>query len=433
MISIILFLFLAFPASSLAGVSEHVLENGLKVLITEDHTAPIAVFQIWYRVGSRDEQAGMTGMSHLLEHMMFKGTKKFGPSEISRLVKRYGGTDNAFTSKEYTAYYQILPSDRIELSMQIESERMQNLLMDEQETVSERNVVMEERRLRSEDDPHGALYENVVATAFKVHPYRWPVIGWMSDLGNIRRADLYRHYRAYYRPGNAFVVVAGDVDTGAVLAMIRKYFGGIRQGAGAPALKRVEPPQRGERRVYLRKEAELPYVIAAYHVPSLPDEDGYALEVLTEILSGKSGRLYRRLIYDRQIAQNADAGYSGLTRDPYLYFLDATAAPGVAVEEVEEALYAVLDALKDEGPTEFELQRAKNRVEAAYIMGQDSLFNQAMQIGRFEIAGDWRMKDAYVEGVRRVGAGDVSRVAAKYLVRDNRTVGILVPESRGGQ
>lgn len=419
----------ASPAS--AEVVEHVLPNGLKVLVVEDHTSPLAVSQIWYRVGSRDEVSGKTGMSHLLEHMMFKGTEKYGPGEVSREVMRYGGTDNAFTSKEYTAYFQILPSDRVALSFDIESDRMRNLLLDPEETLSERDVVMEERRLRYEDDPQNALFEEVVAVAFSVHPYRWPVIGWMSDLKNIGREDLLAHYKKYYTPGNAFIVVAGDVSAEEILSKIKDHFADIDRGPESRRLPREEPPQGGERRVRLRKEAELPYIIAAYHVPAFPERDSYALEVLAEVLKGKSGRLYRSLVYEEKLALDADAGHSGMYTDPFLFFLDATAAPGEYIEDVEEALFAEIEALKEEPPTEFELTRAKNRLEAAFIMGQDSLFNQAMQIGLHEILGDWRLKDKYVEEIRKVTAEDVSRVARKYLTGENRTVGILVPERSG--
>jgi zinc protease len=404
------------------------LPNGLKVMVKEDHTSPIAVFQIWYRVGSKDEEAGLTGMSHLLEHMMFKGTEKYGPGEISREVMRYGGTDNAFTWKEFTAYHQTLPSDRIELSFEIESDRMQNLILDPRETLSERSVVMEERRLRHEDVPQNALFEQVVATAFNVHPYRWPVIGWMSDLANIDREDLFRHYRKFYSPDNAFIVVAGDVNTEEILKKAGEHFAAIDPVTSRRTLNSVEPAQQGERRVHLKKEAELPYMIAAYHVPPFPEKDGYVLAILAHVLSGKSGRLYRAVVYDEKIALNANASYIGINTDPFLFLLDATAAPGEEIEDVEEALFEQVEILKEEPPTDFELQGAKNRLVASFIMGQDSVFNQAMQLGLYEILGDWRYLHKYVEEIHKVKAKDVSRVAEKYLTRENRTVGILIPE-----
>jgi zinc protease len=348
---------------------------------------------------------------------------------ISKTVRRYGGTDNAFTSKDYTAYFQILPSDRIGLSVDFESDRMKNLVVDEKETLAERSVVMEERRLRYEDDPQSSLFEEAVAAAFKVHPYRRPIIGWMSDLQSIGREDLLAHYRRYYSPDNAFIVVVGDIDPKEMLMKIESSFSGIKPGPRRTSFVTAEPPQRGERRVYLKREAELPYVIALYHAPALPEEDGYALEVLDMVLSGgKSSRLYRSLVYDKKLALSAFTDYAGTQRDPYLFFLGATASPGTDAGELERALYAEVEAVKAGPPTEFELQKAKNQLEAEFIMGQDSIFYQAMVIGRFEILGDWRLKDSYIDGIRRVTAEDVSRVAKKYLSRENRTVGTLIPK-----
>lgn len=425
---------LVVAVSPAAGeVAEHVLPNGLKVIVDEDQTTPLVVFQIWYRVGSKDEELGQTGMSHVLEHMMFKGTEKYGPGEISRTVMRYGGTDNAFTSRDYTAYFQILPSDKIGLSYEIESERMRNLALDAEETMSERNVVMEERRLRYEDDPQNALFESVIAAAFKAHPYQWPVIGWMSDLANIQKENLLQHYRKYYTPRNSFIVVAGDISADQVLEDIGQHFSDIEPGTEVRRLRHVEPPQEGEIMVHLRKEAELSYIIAAYHVPPFPDKDSYALEVLAEMLTGKSGRLYRSLVYEEKLALDVDAGNSGMYVDPFLFFLDATAAPGENVEDLEKSLFGEIEAIKEEPPTDFEIQRAKNRLEASFVMGQDSLFNRASQIGHHEILGDWRLKDRYVEEIRKVTAEDVSRAARKYLGKENRTVGILIPEEEEGK
>jgi zinc protease len=416
LIALVAIVTMACPAY--AGVGEHVLPNGLKVLVVEDHTSPLVVSQIWYRVGSRDEKSGSTGLSHLLEHMMFKGTEKSGPGEFSREVMRYGGTDNAFTSREYTAFYQILPSD---------------LLLDPEETLLERNVVMEERRRSYEDDPQNALFEHVTGAAFNVHPYRWPVIGWMSDLANIEREDLAEHYRRYYVPANAFFVVAGDVNEAEVVSKISDYFASMEPGPEKRKLRRKEPPQRGERRINLNREAELPYMVAVYHVPPFPEKDSYALEVLAEILMGKSGRLYRSLIHEENLAQNVYAGYGGMYMDPFLFILEATAAPGEYIEDVEDALFSEIELLQNERPTAFELKKAKNRLEASFIMGQDSLFYQAMQLGLHEILGDWRLKDKYIGKIRRVTSDDVRRVARKYLTRDNRTVGILIPEKKAGE
>jgi zinc protease len=419
------------PANLPAEVREYRLSNGLKVLMVEDHKSPLAVFQIWYRVGSMDEAAGKTGMSHLLEHMMFKGTKKYGSKALSRTVMKNGGVDNAFTSKDYTAYYQILPSDRMELSLEFESDRMRNLMLEEDEILYERNVVMEERRLRYEDDPQSSLYEDVVAAAFKVHPYHWPVIGWMSDLASIEKEHLLEHYKSYYSPGNAVIVVVGDIDPDEMMGKIREYFSGIEPGVERKVTGSVEPEQRGERRVYLRREAELPHALAVYHTPTLDHEDGYALDVLSTVLSGgKSGRLYRSLVYEKKLAQGAFADYHGISRDPSLFYLGATAAPGTDIAVLEGALFEEVEKMKGEPPTEFEVEKAKNQIESSYIMSLDSIFFQAQLLGRLEVMGDWRMIETYIRNIRKVTPEDVRKVADKYLARDNRTVGILIPEGK---
>ncbi|GAB4387782.1 MAG: pitrilysin family protein [Thermodesulfovibrionales bacterium] len=433
-IAAIIFLILAvtpFPAAA-AGVAEHSLPNGLEVFVVEDHKSPLAVFQIWYRVGARNEVSGRTGISHVLEHMMFKGTAKYGSKELSRTVGRFGGSDNAGTSRDFTFYHQILPSDKLEVSFRFESDRMKNLLLRDEDILAETRVVMEERRMRYEDDPESSLFENVVAMAFKVHPYHWPVIGWMPDLESIGPRDLRDYYEKYYCPNNAFIVVAGDVEPGEVFRLAGEYFGGLEPCPPAESFVTAEPPQDGERRVLLRKEAQLPYVEAAYRVPSIPHEDSFALDVLAGILSGgKSSRLYRSLVYEKKIALSAYAQYSGTQVDPYLFFLGGTAAPGREARELEEALYEEVEAIKKEPPTEFELEKAKNQVEASFVMGQDSIQFQAQVVGQFEILGDWRLKDRYLEGIRAVTARDIQRVADKYLTKENRTVGVLVPLGGG--
>jgi len=427
-------LFAALVAPSLthaeAGVpQEHMLDNGLKVLIQEDHKAPLVMFMIWYRVGGMDEVSGKTGLSHLLEHMMFKGTARYGNKVLSRTVQKNGGIDNAFTSKDYTAYFQILPSDRIGISLGFESDRMRGLLLDPKETLSERDVVMEERRLRYDDDPQNSLYEQTMAAAFNVHPYARPVIGWMADLASIEPGDLREHYQKYYSPDNAVIIVVGDVEPAKLLRDIKAAFGGLKPYKGERrSLISQEPPQSGQRRVYLRKEAELPYLLAAYHVPNVPEQDTYALDVLSEILSGgKSGRLYRSLVYDRKLALSASASNESLSRDPSLFMLEASAARGVSAEKLEEALMAEVERLRKEPPTDFELQKALNRLEAQFIMDQDSIYYQAMMLGWFEMNGDWHRRDEYIDNIRKVTADDVTRVADKYLSEDNRTVGVLIP------
>jgi len=438
-LALLIFIFLLLPLSLKAevnpvrntvsnGVKEYKLDNGLKVLVIEDHKSPLATFQIWYRVGSRDEPAGKSGISHLLEHMMFKGTQKYGSKAFSKMVKKNGGVDNAFTTKDYTMYYQTLVSDRIDISIELEADRMQNLILAPKEVIAERDVVMEERRMRYDDDPQNSLYEEVVAAAFKSHSYHWPVIGWMSDISSIERNGLLGHYKAYYSPDNAVIVVSGDIQADEIIKKIKASFGDIAPDSGRVVVTSKESEQKGERRISLKREAELPYIITVYHTPSFPHPDSYALEVLGMILSGgKSSRLYRSIIYEKKLAISASADYSGLNKDPYLFLFAAAAAPGKDIKDVENALDAEIEKIKREPPTEREVQKAKNQIEASFVMGQDSIYFQAEITGMFEMLGSWKLKEQYLENIRKITPEDVSRAAKKYLHEDNRTVGILIP------
>ncbi|OGW40275.1 MAG: peptidase M16 [Nitrospirae bacterium GWD2_57_9] len=426
-----IWLLLLFSTSAFAqtmNVTEKMLSNGLKVLMKEDHRSPVVTFQVWYKVGSRNEKLGKTGMSHVLEHMMFKGTKKYGPKTFSQTVMRNGGNDNAFTGRDYTAYFENFAADRIDISLELESDRMHNLMLDQSAFQSERDVVKEERRMRTEDDPTSAMVEQMMATAFLAHPYQWPVIGWMADLGNLTLDDLSRHYRTYYAPNNATIVVVGDFDTKALLPKIENYFGSIPRGPAVPAVGAAEPEQQGERRVTVKRPAELPAVFTGYHAPDIKHGDTYALEVLQSILaSGKSSRLYSSLVYDQQIAVYAGGDYDNITNDPNLFYLYAAAMPGRTAGELEKALYAEIDKLKAEPATDQELRKAKNQIESNFIMGQDSIFYQAMLLGQFETVADWKLLEKYVDNIRTVTKEDVMRVAKKYFSEDNRTVGVLVP------
>ena len=423
-------LFFIFPYSlNAAEVKEYKLQNGMKVIVLEEHKAPVATFQVWYRVGSKDEPSGKSGISHLLEHMMFKGTPRYGPSFLSRTIQKNGGTNNAHTTKDYTAYFEIVPSDRILLPIELEADRMKNLALDSDAVLSERSVVMEERRLRYEDDPQSSLFEEVIAAAHKIHPYRRPVIGWMSEINSLEREDLYEYYRKYYSPDNAFIIVVGDVNADEIVKKIKKEFEPLTSAYIGKQLRNIEPEQTGEKRVMIKREAELPFIILAYHTPNFPHEDSYALDVLHLILSGgKSTRLYQSLIYEKKIALDASADYSGFYIDPHLFFFFATVSPGKEIKDVEGALYSEIEEIKKAPPSEYEIQKAKNQIEASFIMGQDSIYVQAMKYGIFEMLGDWRMIDTYLGGIRKVTIHDVMRVANKYLTEENRTVGTLIPQ-----
>jgi zinc protease len=423
-----IFLLLSIPVTIFASVKEYKLNNDLKVLIIENRKAPVATFQVWYRVGSKDEPAGKSGLSHLLEHMMFKGTPKYGSQIFSKIVQKNGGEDNAYTTEDYTIYFQIFPSDSIMLSIDFEADRMQNLKLGQKEVLSERSVVMEERRLEDEDDLQNSLFEEVVASSFKVHPYRRPVIGWMSDINSIERDDLLNYYKACYSPDNAVIIIAGDVSAEEMMEKIKNSFGAIPSGPPKKKISFLEPEQRGEKRVFLKREAELPHLLIAYHTPSFPYEDSYALDVLSQILSkGKSSRLYKSLVYEKKIAVDISADYDGFNKDPYLFFFSATASPGKDIKEVEDTLYAEIEKIKKEAPSELEVQKAINQIESSFIMEQDSIDTEAMKYGTFEMLGDWRLFDKYLDSIKKVTPEDVVRVAKKYLNEDNRTVGILVP------
>lgn len=432
MIIFLIFFLLLLPITARAEqVKEYRLENGLKVLIIEEHKAPVATFQVWYRTGSRNEPAGKSGLSHLLEHMMFKGTEKYERTEFSKIIQKNGGIDNAYTTKDYTGYFELLPSDRIFLSIDLESDRMEHLTIDPKEMLSERSVVMEERRLRYEDDPQNSLFEEVVAAAFKVHPYQRPVIGWMSEIESIKRDDIYHYYKTYYSPDNAVIIVVGDVNAKRIIEKVKELFGDIPAGYSRKDITSIEPEQRGERRVILKREAELPYIIIAYHIPNFPHEDSYALDVLSMIFSGgKSSRLYQSLVYEQKIALSVSADYSGFNKDPYLFFFSAIASPRSDIKEVEKALYAQIDKITTDFPSEREIQKAKNQIESSFIMGQDSIYLQAMKYGIFEMLGDWRLIKIYLEGIRNVKTDDLVKVARRYFTEHNRTVGILIPTEK---
>ena len=419
---------LACPSVGAQEVVEATLANGLRVLLQEDHRSPIASVQIWYRVGSRDERVGLTGLSHYLEHMMFKGTPTHGPRVYSKLIEAVGGQDNAFTSRDVTVYHVTVAADQLDLVLELESDRMRHLLLDPREVDAERKVVMEERRTRTEDDPVGGLAELFNAVAFVAHPYRLPTIGFAKDIERLTAADLRGWYDLYYRPNNAILVAVGDFRAPELLARIRTRFAGIPRGPDPPPVSVVEPEQRGERRVWLRKEAQLPVVFAGYPTPNHRSEDAYALEVLSAVLSGgRTSRLYRRLVYEARIALEAGGDYTRLTLDPDTFTFYITVLPDRTVEEAERALAAEVERLRTEVVSDEELQRAKNQLEAAYLFGQDSVFNRAATLARHELLGGWRLREAYLPGVRAVTGEDVRRVAERHLVAERRTTAILVP------
>jgi zinc protease len=415
-----------------AGLSDHVVEtmlpNGLKVILLEQHKVPLVTFQVWYRVGSRNEAWGKTGLSHMLEHMMFKGTQKVGAEAFSRIIQGHGGQDNAFTSRDFTAYFEELSADQLQVAIELEADRMQNLVLRDEDFQTERLVVMEERRLRTDDNPQASLLEQLEAAAYQRSSYHWPTIGWREDIARLTLDDLKAHYRTYYHPANAFLVVVGDFKTGELLPRIEQAFGAAPKVAVPTQEKDIDPPQSGERRIVVKRPAQLPFLVMGYHVPNLREPDSYVLEVIAALLSqGRSSRLYQSLVREKRLVLDADADHSLLSRDPGLFLLSATPLPGKDVAAVEEALDHVIARLQSEPVPARELEKVKHQLEAAFVMGQDALFAQAMLLAQHEIALSWRAIDDYLPAIRRVSAEDIQRVASRYLILDNRTVGTLMP------
>ena len=419
-------------------VVEHRLENGLTVLVQVDPRAPVVTNQVWYRVGSVDEHSGITGISHMLEHMMFKGSEKYPPGEFSRIVSLLGGQENAFTGPDYTGYFQVVGNEHWETVMAMEAERMHALQLTDEEFQPERRVVVEERRLRTEDRPNSLLREQFYATAFFNHPYGHPVIGWMTDIDAYTVEDLQAWYDAWYAPNNAVVVVVGDVDPDAVIAAAERHFGPIPARELPVRKPRVETPQRGERRITMRIPAELPYLMMGWKTPVLltldDPSDAYALIVAAGILdSGEASRFSRELVRGRELAGSTSAGYSAFSRLDSLFTVAAVPTDGTDLAVLERALLDEIERLKQEPVEASELERVQARVIASEIFQRDSIRAQAFELGALQTVGlGWQVADEYVERIRQVTAEDVQRVVREYLVPDRLTVGQLEPLPIGG-
>jgi zinc protease len=429
-VALALALVLLLPVSTRAAetVQATTLENGLRVLLLEDHRSPIVSFQVWYRVGSRNEQRGATGIAHFLEHLMFKGTPAHGARQFARLIEQNGGQDNAFTTQDVTSYFVNIAADKLDLVIELEADRMQNLLLDPKEIAAERQVIIEERRTRTEDDPGGSLGEEVSSIAFKAHPYGVPIIGWVEDLTRISPDEIRAFYRTYYVPNNAIVVAAGDFKAAEALEKITRRFGAIPRAADPPKMLALEPPQNGERRVVIAKQAELPIVYLGYHVPNQQSSDAPALELLSTVLAGgRASRLYKHLVYQRQLALEAGGDYSYFSLDPNLFWFWGTAMPGQTPETLEKALLDEMERLKKAPVSDEELRRAKNQVEAGFAFQEDSVHRRASLLARFELIGGHALMDGYLDRLRAVTAADLTRVAQAYFQDSRKNVGILIP------
>ncbi|MDH5325452.1 MAG: insulinase family protein [Gammaproteobacteria bacterium] len=415
-------------------VVEFKLDNGLKILVKPDHRAPVVVSQVWYKAGSSYETNGSTGVAHVLEHMMFKGTDKLGPNEFSKIISANGGRENAFTGQDYTAYFQQLEKSRLKISFELEADRMQNLNLSAEEFGKEIKVVMEERRMRTEDNPQSLTYEQFNATAFMTSPYHHPVIGWMDDLQNMEVADAQLWYNNWYAPNNATVVVVGDVEPQEVLQLAQKYFGPVKPRAVPKLKQQVEAEQKGQRRVTVKAPAQLPYLLMGFKVPvvktSQSEWEPYALEMLAYVLDGSnSARFAKHLVRGSEVAAGVSAGYDLYSRMGDLFTISGMPAQGKDVATLEKAIMEQIDKLKTEPVTAEELQRIKTQVVASKVYEKDSVFYQAMQIGTLETVGlDWRLMDQYTDRFRAVTAEQVQQVAKKYLIDQYLTVAILDPQ-----
>ena len=426
-------------AAAHAEVFEKTLNNGLKVIVKEDHRAPVVVQQVWYRAGSMDERTGTTGIAHVLEHMMFKGTTSVPAGEFSKRIAAAGGRENAFTSYDYTAYFQTLHKSKLPLAMQLESDRMRNLALSAAEFAKEIKVVMEERRMRTDDEPHALMYEKLMATAYQEHPYQNPVIGWMNDLQALSVGDAKAWYDRWYVPNNAVLVVAGDVKASEVFALAQRYYGVIPKRALPVRKNYIEPPQLGIKRIVVKAPAQLPNLVMSYHAPVLRDPENdslpYALQVLAGILDGnESARLNKALVREQQLASSVGAGYDATSRGPSMFTLEGTPSEGKSVADLEAGLREQIALLVRDGVSEEELKRVKAQVTAAEVYKLDSLFYQAMQIGQMESIG-MSHKDIPVmlKKIQAVTAQQVQDAAREILKDDSLTVAVLDPQPLSGK
>ena len=409
-------------------MTHEILPNGLEVFILVDRKSPIFSFCIFYRVGSMDERPGITGACHIVEHMRFKGNSNLKGPDIDRYVNRHGGSMNGITSEDSTSFFMAMPSSELEYPIKVEVELMTEAAFDYDEFETERNVVKEERRLRTEDSPIGALFEALKATAFWAHPYRWPVIGWMSDISQITRDEAYEFYRSFYRPENAFIIIRGDVDPDITLNLIRRHFGKIAPSSPVKRAKMVEPSQDGIRRTIIRKPAELPIIIMGFHSPNLDYEDVYPLIVAEKILSsGESSRIYREIVYEKRIATLAGGFYNYFSRDPGLFMFFAQASGDTHPEMLEKALWDEVDKICTKKAADEEIEKAKNLVETDFIYRKEENLSESFLRGLFHLSGNIDKYDDFPERVREVTSDKVREVCEKIFTKNNATIAELYP------
>jgi zinc protease len=413
------------------AIQQHELENGLRILMVEDHSAPVINLQVWYHVGSKDEKPGRTGFAHLFEHLMFKGSAHVGPDEHSRIIEAAGGFENAYTNDDVTVYWETFPANYLERVIWLEADRMGSLTVDEANFKSEREVVKEERRVGVENSPYGRLFEDLADVAFTVHPYKHTTIGSMEDLNKATLQNVLEFRQTYYRPDNATMVIVGDFAPPQARSWVEIYFSGIpKPAAPVPRVTAKEPPQQAERRVtkWYDSQSPLPAVVMAYHMPAEFTPDSYPLILASNILSGgESSRLYRKLVYEDQIAAQT-AGIGNFTEDPNLFIVYAIMNPGKSVQEGEKALEGVLDGIRDKPVEAKELEKAKNQQISKDVLGRLTDREKADAIGRATvIAHNPDLANTSLSRFLQVSAADVERVAKEYFAKTERTVMLIEP------
>lgn len=416
---------LAFP------VEQHILENGMMILLIPDHSCPSVTVQVWYKTGSRNERPGITGISHLFEHLMFKGTREFPGNTFDKLIEASGGYDNAWTGVDNTAYYEVVPPDKLELVLEMEADRCRNLTLDEKNLSSERNVVINERLWVIDNSPENSMYEVLINNAFVAHPYRWDVVGFMSDIRAITLEDCLEYYRKGYAPNNSFMIISGDFKPSKAMKLVEKYLGSLKAEKTPPPVKSVEPEQKGEKKIEFHRAAQLSAAMIGYKITGGTDPDIVPLQVAAKVLfDGESSRLYKRLVYEEQKALTVK-GDAEVHHDPHLFYVYAQATPGSDIEEIKMIVFEEVDRLAIEPISENELQKAKNQMESDFIMGLQSNVGRANNIGMFEInTDDYGNIYKYPDEIQAVTAEDVMRVTGEFLTARKRTVVTLVPEEQ---
>jgi len=410
-------------------VKSFTLKNGMKIFVLEDSSIPNANMYFFYKVGSRNEYIGITGISHFFEHMMFNGAKKYGPKEFDRVMEATGGSNNAYTSENITAYTDWFPASSIEVMFDLEADRIANLNFDPKMIESERGVILSERSTRLENNPLEQLWQETQATAFVAHPYMWPVIGWESDIKNWTKEDLENYFHTYYAPNNCVVVISGAVKLNEVKKLAEKYFEPIPAGPKPRPVHTIEPEQTGEKRVFVKREVPTPYIMITYHVPETGSEDYNALDLLNSVLSeGESSRLYNSIIDNQQLALEVGS-FSSDAFDPTLFYFYGICNDDVSASKLEQAIIYEIDKIINDGISESELQKVKNQKLMSFYKTTETINGMSNTIGTYELFfGDYKKMFSAPDDYKKVTADDIKRVAAKYFTKQNRTVGILQTE-----